>query len=113
MADDQVDLVLGPALVEHWGPLQLKPEQRQALEALLAGRDSLVVLQTGFGKSLIYQLPAAASAGTTVVVTPLIALANDQLRELDDHNVTAALWPTSSNRERRLINISAGRPSSP
>jgi len=63
---------------ERFGIERLHPEQVEALEAILAGRDLLAVLPTGFGKSLLYQLPALLSERPTVVVSPLIALMADQ-----------------------------------
>ena len=52
-----------PTLKEHWGFDRLKAEQEAAVQATLDGRDSLVVLSTGFGKSICFQLPAAARLG--------------------------------------------------
>ena len=66
-------------LKKRWGYDTFKPLQKQAIEAALAGRDSLVVLPTGGGKSLCYQLPAAMDKGLVVVVSPLIALMDDQV----------------------------------
>ena len=60
----------------------LRPGQAEAIEAVLAGRDTLAVLPTGSGKSAIYQLPALALRGPTVVVSPLIALQRDQVANL-------------------------------
>ena len=64
---------------QHWGFRELRPLQEQAMRAVLDGRDSLVVLPTGGGKSLCYQAPAVSRDGTTVVVSPLIALMKDQV----------------------------------
>jgi len=66
-------------LKKRWGYDAFKPLQREAIEAALAGRDSLVVLPTGGGKSLCYQLPAVAGKGLGLVVSPLIALMDDQV----------------------------------
>jgi RecQ family ATP-dependent DNA helicase len=63
---------------ERW-----RPGQREAVEAALAGRDSLIVMPTGGGKSLCYQLPGLATEDLTIVVSPLIALMNDQWRRLN------------------------------
>ncbi|MEA2265622.1 MAG: ATP-dependent helicase RecQ [Solirubrobacteraceae bacterium] len=63
---------------------EFRPSQREAVQAALDGRDSLVVMPTGGGKSLCYQLPALASDALTVVVSPLIALIADQHRRLVD-----------------------------
>jgi ATP-dependent DNA helicase RecQ len=59
-----------------------RPGQREAVEAALEGRDSLIVMPTGGGKSLCYQLPGLATEDLTIVVSPLIALMNDQWRRL-------------------------------
>ena len=70
------------ALLAHFGLQEFRPGQREAVAAALAGRDSLVVMPTGGGKSLCYQLPGIASDALTVVVSPLIALMADQYRRL-------------------------------
>jgi ATP-dependent DNA helicase RecQ len=74
-------------LLERFGLETFRPGQREAVQAGLSGRDSLVVMPTGGGKSLCYQLPALAtdrmpSRPLVVVVSPLIALMSDQLRRL-------------------------------
>jgi RecQ family ATP-dependent DNA helicase len=70
------------ALLAHFGLDRFRPGQREAVAAALAGRDSLVVMPTGGGKSLCYQLPGIATDALTVVVSPLIALMADQYRRL-------------------------------
>jgi ATP-dependent DNA helicase RecQ len=70
------------ALLTHLGYEEFRPGQRDVVEATLAGRDSLVVMPTGGGKSLCYQLPGLASRELTIVVSPLIALMADQWRRL-------------------------------
>ena len=70
------------ALLAQLGFEAFRPGQREAVEAALAGRDSLIVMPTGGGKSLCYQLPGLASPDLTVVVSPLIALINDQWKRL-------------------------------
>src|SRR4051812_41327917 len=70
------------ALLAHFGYGEFRPGQREAVQAALDGRDSLVVMPTGGGKSLCYQLPGIASPDLTVVVSPLIALMADQYRRL-------------------------------
>ena len=75
---------LAAALDAHWPSVRrLKIEQQRAVDAVLGGGDSLVVLSTGFGKSLCFQLPAAARPGLTIVLTPLIALSDDQIGDLE------------------------------
>lgn len=78
--------VLRNKLEEHFGFTKFRPGQVQAVASTMRGRDTVVIMPTGSGKSLCYQLPALELKGVTVVVGPLIALANDQatrLRELD------------------------------
>jgi ATP-dependent DNA helicase RecQ len=70
------------ALLAYFGYGEFRPGQRDAVQAALDGRDSLVVMPTGGGKSLCYQLPGIASPDLTVVVSPLIALMADQYRRL-------------------------------
>src|SRR3954451_16674445 len=66
-----------------FGFSELRPGQREAVEAIVAGRDTLAVMSTGYGKSAIYQIAALMIPGPTVVVSPLIALQRDQIAELD------------------------------
>ncbi len=97
--------VLPPALLDaverHWGFRTLRPLQAHAIRAALDGRDSLVVLPTGGGKSLCYQAPAVVRGGLTVVVSPLIALMKDQCDGLARIGVPAVrLDSTLTGRER-------------
>src|SRR5918992_5448351 len=73
---------LDTALREHFGFPAFRPGQREACEAALAGQDVLVVMPTGSGKSLCYQLPALLRDDLTVVVSPLVALMHDQVEAL-------------------------------
>ncbi|MFM7107674.1 MAG: DEAD/DEAH box helicase, partial [Planctomycetaceae bacterium] len=66
-------------LARWWGFDRLRPLQAEAIHAALAGRDSLVVMPTGGGKSLCYQLPPLVAESTDVVVSPLVALMKDQV----------------------------------
>lgn len=78
-------------VVRHvWGWDGLYPMQREAIDAALAGRDSLLVLPTGGGKSLCYQVPPLVDGGLAVVVSPLIALMKDQVDGLQQAGVAAA-----------------------
>jgi RecQ family ATP-dependent DNA helicase len=83
-------------LLESFGLQEFRPGQREAVQAALAGRDSLVVMPTGGGKSLCYQLPALAAdqgsaSGLVLVVSPLIALMADQWRRLLQAGVRATM----------------------
>lgn len=77
-------------IARHWGYNSLRPLQEPAMRAMLDGRDSLVVLPTGAGKSLCYQAPAVVMGGTTVVISPLIALMKDQVDSLKACGIVAA-----------------------
>ncbi|MEX2253007.1 MAG: ATP-dependent DNA helicase RecQ [Thermoleophilaceae bacterium] len=70
------------ALQQHFGFAEFRPGQREACEAALAGRDVLLVMPTGSGKSLCYQLPALLRDDLTIVVSPLVALMADQVQAL-------------------------------
>jgi ATP-dependent DNA helicase RecQ len=67
---------------EAFGFEALRAGQLEAIETVLAGRDALVVMSTGSGKSAIYQIAALLSPGSTVVVSPLISLQRDQVEDL-------------------------------
>ena len=78
-----------------WGFTSLLPLQRQAIDAVLAGRDSLLVVPTGGGKSLCFQAPALLLDGLTVVVSPLIALMKDQVDSLQEKKIPATFINSS------------------
>src|ERR1700733_15623554 len=69
-------------LLAELGYAEWRPGQREAVVAAMEGRDSLIVMPTGGGKSLCYQLPGLASEDLTIVVSPLIALMRDQWQRL-------------------------------
>src|ERR1700689_538109 len=79
-------------LRRYWGYSTFRPLQERIVRSLLAGHDACVVMPTGGGKSLCYQLPAALLADRTVlVVSPLIALMQDQVAQLTQMGISAAL----------------------
>ncbi len=78
------------ALREVWGYPAFRPGQDAAVAAVLAGRDVLAVLPTGGGKSLVYQVPPVAGRGLALVVSPLVALMQDQVEALARRGVRAA-----------------------
>ena len=91
---------LDTLLKEQFGHDAFRPMQRQIVEDVLAGRDVLVIMPTGGGKSLCYQLPALARDGTTLVISPLIALMQDQVSALEANGIRATfLNSTLSQRE--------------
>jgi ATP-dependent DNA helicase RecQ len=70
----------------HFGWRSLRPGQLDAMRAILKGKDALVVLPTGAGKSAVYQVPATLLSGPTVVISPLLALQQDQIASLNDRD---------------------------
>ena len=83
-------LHLDHVLKKYWGYTAYRPLQKEAMDCVLAGRDSIVVLPTGGGKSLCFQVPAVALPGLAVVVSPLISLMKDQVDSLQQCGVAAA-----------------------
>ena len=77
-------------LRDRFGYPDFRAPQIRAVEAVLSGRDALVVLPTGGGKSLCYQVPALVRGGLTVVISPLISLMKDQVETLEKRGVAAA-----------------------
>ena len=76
-------------LRRYWGYERFRPLQLETIEDVCAGRDTLVLMPTGGGKSVVYQVPALASEGVCVVVTPLIALMKDQIDRLRSRRILA------------------------
>ncbi|MDQ8045785.1 MAG: RecQ family ATP-dependent DNA helicase [Patulibacter sp.] len=97
------------ALLAHLGLAGFRPGQRDAVEAALEGRDSLVVMPTGGGKSLCYQLPGLASERLTVVVSPLVALMADQLRRLTADGHPAVMIASGMSDEEGRASFDALR----
>lgn len=93
---------LKAVILRHWGYRTFRPLQERAMRAVLDGRDSLVVLPTGGGKSLCYQAPAVLMGGTTVVVSPLIALMKDQVDSLQANGVPAVQIDSSQSAAERF-----------
>ncbi|RMG94059.1 MAG: ATP-dependent DNA helicase RecQ [Deltaproteobacteria bacterium] len=91
----------------RFGIERLRREQRRAVAALVAGRDVLAVLPTGFGKSLVYQLPAVLLERPVVVVSPLLALITDQLASLRRRRIPAFRLDGSVGAEERRKALAA------
>ena len=81
---------LEESLQEVFGLHHLRPGQKEVIQSVLDGRDTLAVMPTGSGKSLCYQLPALNLPGTAIVVSPLISLMKDQAEKLEEVGVDAA-----------------------
>ena len=96
------DADLRSVLHDAFGFSDLRVGQREAIEAVLAGRNVLAVMPTGAGKSLCYQLPALVRGGLTVVVSPLVALMRDQVAVLRMNGIAAATINSYISREENI-----------
>jgi ATP-dependent DNA helicase RecQ len=92
---------------EAFGFAALRPGQREAIQSVLAGRDTLVVMSTGSGKSAIYQIAGLLIEGATVVVSPLIALQRDQVDDLAGAAQLNSSLP-AGERDRALAELAEG-----
>jgi ATP-dependent DNA helicase RecQ len=91
-------------LERHFGYKSFRPQQQEVIDHVLAGNDAVVLMPTGGGKSLCYQVPALAMNGLTVVVSPLIALMKDQVQALQANGISAAfLNSTLDHSEEQTI----------
>ncbi|MFN3428606.1 MAG: DNA helicase RecQ [Candidatus Sericytochromatia bacterium] len=88
-------------LKRHWGYDDFRPLQADAVNAVVDHRDSLVILPTGGGKSICYQLPALAMPGMAVIISPLISLIKDQVDGLKANGIEAAAINTAMSAEER------------
>ena len=95
----EADLLI--PLRRYWGYSSFRPLQERIVRSLLAGHDTCVVMPTGGGKSLCYQLPAVVSERTTVVISPLIALMQDQAAQLAQMGIPAAVLNSSVSHEQQ------------
>ncbi len=97
------------AVSRYWGYTTFRPLQKDAMEAVLSARDSIVVLPTGGGKSLCFQAPAVVHAGVAIVVSPLISLMKDQVDTLVGNGVPAALFNSTLSSTEKADVIAALR----
>ena len=88
-------------LEEVFGYAEFRGQQQSIIEAALQGRDSLVIMPTGGGKPLCYQIPAMLREGTGLVISPLIALMQDQVTALHELGIEAGFLNSSQSPEER------------
>lgn len=92
-------------LKQYWGHDTFRPVQEEAIRSVLDGQDTLVLLPTGGGKSVCFQVPVLAMDGLCIVVTPLIALMKDQVEQLKKRDVSAAAIHSGMNRHEIDITL--------
>lgn len=99
----QVDPDLEQVAKERFGYQEWRPGQKAAIQAVMSGHDTLAVMPTGSGKSAIYQIAAFLIPGSTVVVSPLLALQHDQVKSISEQAVgeAAVVNSTIPNTERQ------------
>ncbi|NGP88191.1 RecQ family ATP-dependent DNA helicase [Fodinibius halophilus] len=99
------------SLQEYWGFPDFRSGQKEAIRSVLKGNNTLVLLPTGGGKSLCYQVPATVLEGLTVVISPLVALMQDQVQQLNDRGIAATFVNSSISKweiEQRFANARNG-----
>lgn len=100
------------SILSDFGIESLRPGQREVIESVLSGRDTLAIMPTGAGKSLCYQIPALIMPGTTIIVSPLISLMKDQVEKLEEAGIDAEQMNSTLNvdeEEAALENIAKSR----
>ncbi|MDZ7682218.1 MAG: ATP-dependent DNA helicase RecQ [Fodinibius sp.] len=99
------------SLEQYWGFPSFRSGQDKAIQSVLEGRNTMVLFPTGGGKSLCYQVPATVLDGLTVVISPLVALMQDQVQQLNDRGVAATFVNSSISSweiEQRFANARNG-----
>ena len=92
-------------LKDIFGYDDFRPLQKEVIENVLAKKDTLCIMPTGGGKSLCYQIPALLFEGLTIVVSPLISLMDDQVKQLDALGIEARMLNSSLSRDEYESNV--------
>ncbi|NMG08617.1 ATP-dependent DNA helicase RecQ [Brasilonema sp. UFV-L1] len=95
------------AFQKIWGYEDFRPPQGEIIQSLLAKKDTLIIMPTGGGKSICFQLPALLQTGLTLVVSPLVALMENQVQELRERNLPAALLHSELPADKRRMTLQA------
>lgn len=98
-------------LQQYWGYPNFRSGQDEVIQSILEGKDTLVLFPTGGGKSLCYQVPATMLNGITLVISPLVALMQDQVKQLNDRGISATFINSTIPKfevEQRLVNARNG-----
>src|SRR5215207_7289455 len=105
MANGAQTKAINKTLRETFGYTRLRAGQQEVIASVLKGRDTLAIMPTGAGKSLCYQLPALHLPGTTVIVSPLIALMKDQVDKLEEAGLEASQLNSALTTEEHQENL--------
>ncbi|MDA9843896.1 DEAD/DEAH box helicase [Flavobacteriaceae bacterium] len=106
MKNKRVQIIMNPQtlLKNIFGYDEFRPLQKEIIERTLIGKDSLVLMPTGGGKSICFQIPALCFDGITIVVSPLISLMKDQVQTLQSNGIKADFYNSSiSSQEQKEI----------
>ncbi len=95
-------------LIKHWQVAHFRPLQEEICQAILKSNDSLVLLPTGGGKSLCYQLPSLLLEGPTLVISPLISLMQDQVAQANARGIKSMALSNHQAMEKQLDNVAYG-----
>ena len=88
-----------------WGYQEFRPPQKEVLSCLLQGKDALIIMPKGGGKSICFQLPALLKKGLTLVISPLVALMENQVNELKSKQLSVELLHNEVPRKRRKLTL--------
>ena len=90
-------------LSKYWGFDSFRPKQLEIINAVLNGKDTVALLPTGGGKSICFQIPALLLEGVCVVISPLVALIEDQIKQLDSKGIKALHIPSGTSQNEMII----------